>query len=1062
MPIKSPKGGNKMRKKGIKMLSFLLALALVITMASTGFVFSASAETYNDFEYEVLENGTIEITEFNGSTADLIIPSEINGKTVSSIGDYAFAGIITLNSVTIPATVTELGYVPFFECSSLTQFIVDEQNENFASFNGAVYNKSLSKLVAYPAGLSTFDSTAVPSNLTEIGQSAFAGCILLTEITIPQTVTTVGNFAFGDCKALESITIGSRVSQIAAIGECISLTQFIVDENNNYYSTVDGVLYDKYQKTLVSFPGGLTSFSQVRTPSTLKIIGDYAFLECTKLKEIVLPHEISHIGYYAFHACTSLEKIVIPKSLSTIQEGAFSYCTSLKNINITKNVWHIGAEAFYNCISLESIEIAGLNRICTGTFESCISLKKVVLPPVPEYIGNYAFFNCTSLTDIQINYVQDLIGECAFLNCTNLKSVYIPQGVKKIGGYAFGFDYDFDNNDIIQKNDFIVYGEKNGIAKQYADAYGFKFAQPAPWEIKLNKSTMTIGAGESFTLKKTVTPECSVSKYTWSSSDKNIASVDSNGKVTGKKAGTATITVKSANGKKASCKVTVKPAPTGVKLSHTTLYVGQYEKTTLKAIITGGYCASDFTWSSSNPNAVKVTRNGFDGKLETQFYGSSTITFKTYNGKTASCDVYICPSPDDAKLNKTSITLGSGEKYKLKASVKGTCTGESCKWTTSESSVASVKNNGFEGIVEAKDVGTSEIEFKTYNFKSATCKVTVKHAPTGVNLNKTSLTLGKDEKFTLKAKIVGGVCGNDFSWSSSNPSVATVTRCGFDGKIVAKKPGTTTITFKTYNGKTATCKITVKSAPTGVRLNKTNLTLGNGEKFTLKASIVGGACGNDFSWSSSNSSVATVTRCGYDGKIVAKKPGTTTITFKTYNGKTATCKITVKPAPTGVKLNKTNLTLGNDEKFTLKASLTGGTCASDFTWTSSDSSVVSVTRNGYDGKLVANGEGEATITFKTYNGKTATCKVTVGPAPTEVKLNKTNLSLKSGDKFTLKASILGGVCGNDFTWSSSDPNVATVTRWGYDGKIVAKKRGTTVITFKTYNGKTAVCEVVVE
>ncbi len=309
-----------------------------------------------------------------------------------------------------------------------------------------------------------------------------------------------------------------------------------------------------------------------------------------------------------------------------------------------------------------------------------------------------------------------------------------------------------------------------------------------------------------------------------------------------------------------------------------------------------------------------------------------------------------------AKLNKTSVTLGVGESYTLKAS------GQSpYKWSTSSKSVATVSG----GKVTAKKSGTATVTVTAANGKKATCKVTVKAAPKSIKLNKTSITLGVGESYTLKATLPSGTASNTRSWSTSNKGIVTVS----GGKITAKKSGTANITVKTFNGKKATCKVTVKAAPKSVKLNKTGITLGVGENYTLKATLPSGTASNIKSWSTSNKGIVTVS----GGKITAKKAGTANITVKTFNGKTATCKVTVKAAPKSIKLDKKSVTVKKGKTCTLKATLPSGTASNIKSWSTSNKNIATVS----GGKITGKKAGTATITVKTFNGKKATCKVTV-------------------------------------------------------------------------------------
>ena len=160
-------------------------------------------------------------------------------------------------------------------------------------------------------------------------------------------------------------------------------------------------------------------------------------------------------------------------------------------------------------------------------------------------------------------------------------------------------------------------------------------------------------------------------------------------------------------------------------------------------------------------------------------------------------------------------------------------------------------------------------------------------AATSVKLSKTSATLGVGQSTTLKATVSPSKANKKCTWATSNKKVATVTS---GGKVVAKGVGTATITAKTANGKKATCKITVKKAPKSVKLSKTTISLKKGQKYTLKATLSSGSAGSK-AWTTSNKKVAAVST---KGVVTAKARGTSYITVKTYNGKTAKCKVLVK------------------------------------------------------------------------------------------------------------------------------------------------------------------------
>ncbi len=154
-------------------------------------------------------------------------------------------------------------------------------------------------------------------------------------------------------------------------------------------------------------------------------------------------------------------------------------------------------------------------------------------------------------------------------------------------------------------------------------------------------------------------------------------------------------------------------------------------------------------------------------------------------------------------------------------------------------------------------------------------------------LNKNSVTLGVGETYTLKGTVDCNAKNCTTKFSTSSSSVVSVSS---SGKLTAKKSGTATITYSCSNGAKATCKVTVKSAPKSVSLNKTSITLKVGQPFDLNSKVNTGTASLKRTYTTTDSSVATVKNT----IITAKKAGTATITVKTFNGKTATCKVTVK------------------------------------------------------------------------------------------------------------------------------------------------------------------------
>ena len=346
-------------------------------------------------------------------------------------------------------------------------------------------------------------------------------------------------------------------------------------------------------------------------------------------------------------------------------------------------------------------------------------------------------------------------------------------------------------------------------------------------------------------MKLSSLPSCQ--KVTWASSDEAVATVDANGKVTGVKAGEATITVTTEDGgKTATCKVTVSDKEinvTGVTLNKASVELNVGASETLTATIAPADATNqNVTWTSSDAAVATVDANG---KVTGVKAGEATITVTTEDGgKTATCKVTVkanAVAVTGVTLNKASVELNVGASETLTATIApADATNKNVTWSSSDAAVATVDANGKVTGVKA---GEATITVTTEDGgKTATCAVTVKAntvAVTGVTLNKSTLTLNVGASETLTATVAPADATNkNVTWASSDAAIATVDA---NGKVTGVKAGTATITVTTEDGgKTATCQVTVKANTvpvTGVTLNKSTLTLKVGASETLTATI---------------------------------------------------------------------------------------------------------------------------------------------------------------------------------------------------------------------------------
>ena len=568
--------------------------------------------------------------------------------------------------------------------------------------------------------------------------------------------------------------------------------------------------------------------------------------------------------------------------------------------------------------------------------------------------------------------------------------------------------------------------------------------------ITVNQSSYELTKGSTATISYSVQPADATDKnVTWTSSDASVATC-SNGVIQAVGAGTATITGRTSNGVTATVYVTVTALPEAIRISSSTMGLKKGESSSLTYTISPAGVTDNVTWSSSDTSVATVDNYG---KVTAKKSGTAVITVSTSNGYTDSCTVVVTSEIESIQFTESKITLDIGKEKQLEVIITpADVPNADVTLTVSDPTVVSIDANG---KIRALKAGTATITARTANNKTATCTVTVnKAAPEKITVSPASKTVNVGETFSVAAQITPAEAANDkLTWSSNNTSVAVVDA---NGKVTAKAVGTATINVKTSNGKTATCTVTVKNIEaTSVKVTPATVTLEVGKTQTVAAKVAPDKADQSVTWTSSNSSVATVSSSGV---ITAKAVGTANITAKTKNGKTATVAVTVKAveaASVTISAASNSCTVGST--VTLTAKVSPDKASQSVTWTSDNTSVATVSSSGVvTGKAV----GRATITAKTSNGKTATYSVTVTPVEAaSVVINAASKELAQGATFTLRATVSpSNATDKSVTWTSSNANVASVDA---TGKVIAKAAGKATITAKTSNGKTAVCTITV-
>ena len=293
-----------------------------------------------------------------------------------------------------------------------------------------------------------FTFTTNNGAITITGYTGTNGDVIIPDTINGSPVTTIGGFY--STTSLTNITIPDSVTNITsgAFDDQRSLTAITVDGQNAYYSSSNGVLFDKPQTLLIQAPGGMAG-SYAIAPG-VAAIGDDAFYNCSSLTNVTLGTNVTSIGANAFYSCANLSGIVIPDGVTNIGGGAFAECQSLAAIVVDQQ------NLFYNStngILFDKLQTTliqapggiagspaipgGVTSIGAGAFSDCTSLTGITVPDSVTNIGNQAFSTCGSLTNLTLGANVASIGDGAFMYCSGLTSLAIPNGVIGIGIDAF-------------------------------------------------------------------------------------------------------------------------------------------------------------------------------------------------------------------------------------------------------------------------------------------------------------------------------------------------------------------------------------------------------------------------------------------------------------------------------------------------------------------------------------------------------------------------------------------------------------------------------------------------
>lgn len=681
-----------------------------------------------------------------------------------------------------------------------------------------------------------------------------------------------------------------------------------------------------------------------------------------------------------------------------------------------------------------SIDKFKVVKIARGAFFNNKKVVSMSIPATVTEIGWWAFYGCSSLNTVKISEGLAKIGFGAFINCNSLKSVTIPLSINEIGADAFasscttktnvtdGYTGQKISEQSYKRNKaFVVNGYKGTFAEKYASQEGVTFKSRGTVKFGDVNADGRINSADTALLK-----QCISGKKALGAIQKRNADVDYNGKI------------------------------------------NQSDYNLIDSCIKNNYSARSFAAAKS----INATDNYLYGK--SVYCDGDSISKGTGTNILGSQYYSYCNYIADS--NKMKLTQKS-----MPGTTLAQQNGKTGNFKSIMERVLEMKGKynfillegGFNDLFQRIEIGavtpSSNKSGKYNRFTTAGAVETIcwflkkNYANTPVLFvlphEKYNNTLQKNYWSAIKTALnKWGIAYIDFSACTQLGGINS-TICNQYFRFAETENKGDAIHPLKYVHQTVYAPLiqeklnSIVSSKTKVSTNKNKISMGSGEKYTLLAKSTYD-CKNLYStWSSSNTSSAAVNS---SGTVTANKSGSAVIKMCAGNSKTAECRVNVWPMAKSVSVNKKQLTIGTGETYGLISSVPSGSAAWYRGYSSSNTSVATVSSNGI---VTGKKRGTATITCRLSNGAKTTCSVTVKAAPNKMTFNHLSGSIYVGRQIDLDSYVNSGAASYHRYYTSSNTSIATVNSCGI---VVGKKRGTVTITCKTYNGIKALCHITVK
>ena len=749
--------------------------------------------------------------------------------------------------------------------------------------------------------------------ITSLERGCFEGCWLLTSINLSSSITSLESGCFEGCWSLTSINLPSSITSLGddCFSDCSSLTS-------------------------------------INLPSSITSLGDGCFRDCSRLTSINLPSSITSLGSYCFSGCSSLTSINLPSSITSLGDDCFSDCSSLTGINLPSSITSLERSCFRGCSSLTSINFpSGITSLGESCFSECSSLASIELPSALTSLGENCFEKCSHLTSMLCLAVEPpncILKEYTDTHNTSLvnntMSLYVPKESKE--------KYKQSN----------AWNSAKGIYPLYPTS-----SVSLVKEVSVDKAKPT-------KLEYTIMPENAGTKeLEWSSENPEVATVDANGIVTGKKIGKTVITAKTKDGTDITASTTFTVLPLKVEamtFAEPLVSIARTKDKTITLTLNSEEVDNkQMVWTSSDESVATVTQNldssyPLEAIVTAHKIGKTTIKAEAQDGSgmSATCEVEVTPlMASDISLLTASVVKTIPTQLEANVSPAET-DNKKLKWASLTPNIATVTEDG---IMTGLKMGTAKVKAETTD--GSNLSVVFEVQITGLPVSTISLpaesSIIKTESMKLEYSILPLVSDNQkLKWSSNATDIASVDEN--TGVITAHKVGDAVITATATDGSGISASTKIHVIPlkiSQIEMSKEmsllhSLSKQIEVKFTPEL-----ADNKTLKWISDNEDIATVNQ---EGVVTGVNVGSANITATTTDGTelSATCKVTVNPVTIELSTNTINLQKGSEYVEQTATILPENYEHKDVVWTTSGNGVASVDK---DGHITANKPGVDTL-----------------------------------------------------------------------------------------------------